>query len=159
NWQELKLNFPTVAVHDLVVKDNDLVVGTNGRSIWIFDDLTPIRDMAPKIGEQEVHLFSVPPALRWRYHEPITSSHRKQAGENPPRGAIISYFLKKKPKDPISLEILDAQGAVVRTLSSKPKPEEAPADDPDEPSDRPKETVLTTHAGVNRVAWDLCHEG
>src|SRR5262249_31695046 len=52
SWRELKLNLPTVAVHDLVVKDNDLVVGTTGRSIWIFDDLTAIRDMKPPVGDQ-----------------------------------------------------------------------------------------------------------
>ena len=59
-WRELKLNLPTVAVHDLVVKDNDLVVGTCGRSIWIFDELTPIRELTAKASAEAVHLF--PPA-------------------------------------------------------------------------------------------------
>ncbi len=159
SWQELKLNLPTVAVHDLVVKDNDLVLGTNGRSIWIFDDLTPIRQMTSAIAGHETHLFPVEPAVRWRYHEPFEAPHQKQAGTNPPRGAIINYFLKQKPKDPIRLDIRDAQGKLVRTLSSKPEPEEEPADDPDAPAERPKPTVLTTFPGLNRVAWDLTYTG
>jgi photosystem II stability/assembly factor-like uncharacterized protein len=158
-WEELKLNLPTVAVHDLVIKDNDLVVGTNGRSIWIFDDLTPVREMTPAVAGQDAHLFPVQPAVRWRYHEPMEAPHQKQAGTNPPRGAVINYFLKQKPKDPLRLDIHDAQGKLVRTLSGKPEPEEAPADDPDEPADRPKPPRLTTFAGLNRVAWDLTYTG
>jgi photosystem II stability/assembly factor-like uncharacterized protein len=160
-WQELKLNFPTVAVHDLVVKGNDLVVGTNGRSIWVFDDLTPIRDITPQIADEDVHLFAVQPAVRWRYHSPVEGAHPRQAGANPARGAAIAYTLKKKPKDPIRLEILDAQGAPVRTLSSKPDPEETPPDDPDasgEESEK-KKKALPTQPGVNRFTWDLCYDG
>jgi photosystem II stability/assembly factor-like uncharacterized protein len=157
NWQELKLNLPTVAVPDLVVKDNDLVVGTNGRSIWILDDLTSVRSLAP--AEQEARLFPVQPAVRWRYHAPVEAPHVKSSGENPGKGAIVDYFLKQKPKDPITIEIVDSKGAVVRTLSSKPEPEEAPADDPDEREERPKKTILTTEPGVNRVVWDLRYDG
>src|SRR5262249_19135699 len=57
NWQPLKLNLPTVAVHDIVVKDNALVLGTNGRSIWILDDLTPIKELSPQVTDSPVHLF------------------------------------------------------------------------------------------------------
>ncbi|HEV3204729.1 MAG TPA: hypothetical protein VGY77_10105, partial [Gemmataceae bacterium] len=158
-WQELKLNLPAVAVHDLVVKDNDLVVGTTGRSIWIFDDLTALRDMGPRVVEQDVYLFPVQPAVRWRYHSPIEAPKQQQAGANPPRGAVIQYFLKKKPKGLLTLEIIDGQGAPVRKFSSVPEPEDFPADDPDEREDRPKKTVLTTHSGVNRITWDLCYTG
>jgi len=158
-WQDLKLNLPAVAVHDLVVKDDDLVVGTNGRSIWIFDDLTAIRDMGSRIAENDVHLFPVQPTVRWRYHTPVEAPKQKPAGANPPRGAVVQYFLKKKPKNPLTLEIFDAQGTLVRKFSSVPEPEEFPADDPDEQEERPKKTVLTTHLGVNRVVWDLCHTG
>jgi photosystem II stability/assembly factor-like uncharacterized protein len=157
NWQELKLNLPTVAVTDLIVKDNDLVVGTNGRSIWILDDLTPVRALAQP--EQEARLFPVQPAVRWRYHSPVEAPRGKSAGDNQPKGAIVNYFLKQKPKEPISLEILDSKGSVVRTLSSKPEPEEVPADDPDEREERPKKTILTTEPGVNRVVWDLRYDG
>jgi photosystem II stability/assembly factor-like uncharacterized protein len=160
-WQELKLNLPTVAVHDLVVKDNDLVVGTTGRSIWIFDDLTPIREIAPQIAEKDAYLFPARAAVRWRYHSPVHTPSGKQArGENPPRGAVIHYFLKKKPKDPIRLEIFDSQGALVRKLSSKPEPEEFPPNDPDAPSeDDAKKKALPIQVGVNRYTWDLCYDG
>src|SRR5208337_5608382 len=100
-------------------KDNDLVVGTHGRSVWIFDDLTPVREYTPKIGEQEVHLFPVQPAIRWRYHSELEGGGEKAAGDNPPKGAVIDYWLKNKPKDPIALEVLDARGALVTKLSSK----------------------------------------
>jgi photosystem II stability/assembly factor-like uncharacterized protein len=158
-WTELKLNLPTVAVHDLVTKDNDLVVGTCGRSIWILDDLTPIREMAPKIVDQEAYLFAGKPAVRWRFHAPVEGPRGKQAGANPAPGAVIHYFLNKKPKDPITLEIDDAQGGLVRKLSSKPEPEELPPDDPDSREDEPKHKPLPVHIGVNRFTWDLCHDG
>ncbi|HEV3258441.1 MAG TPA: hypothetical protein VG013_16310 [Gemmataceae bacterium] len=158
-WQELKLNLPTVAVPDLVVKGDDLVVGTNGRSVWVFDDLTPVRTMSPRVAARPVHAFPVQPAVRWRYHEEVDAPQQKQEGQNPPAGAVINYFLKNRPKSPISLEILDARGATVRTLSSIAEPDELPADDPDAPEKKPKKTVLTTHPGVNRVVWDLCYAG
>src|SRR5204863_6761833 len=90
-WLPLKLNLPTVAVTDLVVKNNDLVVGTSGRSIWIFDDLTPIRSYSNEVSEQDGHLFPTPPSTRWRYHAPIYSTHDRHAAENPPLGAFVSY--------------------------------------------------------------------
>ncbi len=158
-FRELKLNLPTVAVHDLVVKDNDLIVGTNGRSIWILDDLTPIREFEPEIAEKAVHLFPVQPAVRWRYHSTVDRPLARQAGVNPPAGALIHYFLKDMPKDPIRLEVFDDKGALVRTVSSKPEEPESPPGDPDGREDDPKKRALPTHVGVNRFAWDLAHNG
>src|SRR5262249_6471780 len=66
SWQALKLNLPTVGVTDLKVKDNDLVVGTNGRSIWVLDDLTPLREMSPTVAAQDVYLFPARDAIRYR---------------------------------------------------------------------------------------------
>jgi photosystem II stability/assembly factor-like uncharacterized protein len=159
SWEQLKLNLPTVAVHDLAVKNNDLVVGTMGRSIWIFDDLTPLRQWTKPFRADTVHLFPSFPAIRWRYHGPSFGGG-KGAGENPPAGVVIDYYLQKKPKDPISLEILDTKGGLVRKLSSIPEPEDLPPDDPDG-SDEPakKKAGLTTEAGVNRAVWDLCYQG
>ncbi len=155
SWQPLKLGLPTVAVHDLVVKDNDLVVGTMGRSLWIFDDLTPIREMSPRIREQDAYLFPPVATIRWRWHE-----EPKQLGthENPPRGAIVYYYLKRKPKDEIRLEVLDSRGAVIRTLKSTAEPAEYPEDDPDEPTEPPK-PALAADSGVQRAVWDLTYEG
>jgi len=156
-WTPLKLNLPTVAVHDLVVKGDDLVVGTHGRSIWIFDDLTPIREWSAPIAAEPAHLFPVPPAIRWRAHN-LVSSHLKGPGENPPAGVAISYYLKAKPTGELTLQILDAEGAVVRTLSSKKEPPEEEEDDPDAGRPR-KPVVLATDPGVQRVTWDLRYAG
>jgi photosystem II stability/assembly factor-like uncharacterized protein len=117
SWQQLKLNFPTVAVHDLQIKNNDLVVGTHGRSVWILDDLTPLRELSPQLAETGTHLFAVEPALRFHYRNPFFG---KPVGENPPPGAIIDYFLKDKPRGKMALEIRDDKGLLVNSFSSKP---------------------------------------
>src|SRR5262249_28482236 len=109
-WQPLKLNLPTVAVHDLIIKGDDLVVGTNGRSIWILDDLTPVREWTPQMGESELYFLPPVPTHRWRYHPPITSHG---AAQNPPEGAILHYHLKSKPKGDLTIDIMDSLGKVV----------------------------------------------
>jgi photosystem II stability/assembly factor-like uncharacterized protein len=157
-WQALKLNLPPVAVNDLVVKNNDLVLGTNGRSVWILDDLTPLRDSSWRSSDNSAYLFPTLPAVRWRYHTPIRMKDR-YAGKNPPAGAIIDYYLKAKPAGPITLEIRDARGNKVVTLSSVAEPEEMAKDDPDASGQPPKKVVLTTEPGVNRVSWDLRYAG
>ena len=80
-----------MAVHDLVVKDDDLVVGTHGRSIWILDDLTALREWSPEVEAKAAHLFTARPAVRWRYDGPV-SSQVKDAGQNPPVGAVVSLL-------------------------------------------------------------------
>jgi photosystem II stability/assembly factor-like uncharacterized protein len=158
-WQELKLNLPTVAVTDLVVKNNDLVVGTQGRSIWILDDVTPLRDSAWRTTTEEATLLPVQPAIRWRLHPPVYGTGDPYAAKNLPVGAVVYYHLKTKPKETITLEILDSQGSVVDRLTSKPYKPEIPEDDPDAPSHPYKKTVLTTDAGINRAIWDLRYTG
>jgi len=156
-WRELKLNLPTVAVHDLVVKADDLVVGTHGRSIWILDDLTAVREWSPAVAEKPDHLFSIQPAIRWRTAEALTN-HVKAPGENPPVGAVIQYALKAKPKTDVTLEIQDGGGQTIRTLSSKKQEPEEPEDAPDA-GERDKPTLLSLDPGVQRVVWDLRYEG
>ncbi|MBM4071164.1 MAG: glycosyl hydrolase [Planctomycetes bacterium] len=154
SWKKLKLNLPTVAVSDLVVKGDDLVVGTNGRSIWILDDLTPIRQFKP--GTQ---LLPAAPAIRWRYHSEIYGTDSKIAGANPPAGAILHYILDKKAGKDLTLTIEDEEGKAVQTLSSKKPATELPEDDPDAPGEGYKKPVLGSDIGVNRVVWDLRHAG
>jgi photosystem II stability/assembly factor-like uncharacterized protein len=153
-WQQLGLNFPTVAVHDLRVKNGDLVVGTHGRSIWIFDDLTPIREW-PKVSDKPANLFPVRPAVRWELR---SGFHDDATGQNPPYGAIINYSFKEKVKGDIRLEILDPAGAVIRTYTDKKEEPEWPKDDPDGggPDEKP---VLSVEPGVHRIAWDLESQG
>jgi photosystem II stability/assembly factor-like uncharacterized protein len=158
SWQQLKLNLPTVAVTDLVVKDDDLVVATNGRSIWIFDDLTPIRAWAPALAEKDLHLFPARPATRYRMAMDFPTG--PGSFPNPPAGAFAHYRLKQKPKGELKLEVLDAKGTVVRTLSSKEEPKEKDDLDEDEsPGERPGVTVLPTAPGLHRVVWDLRYKG
>ncbi len=155
-WNGLRLNLPTIAVHDLVVKDNDLVVGTNGRSIWILDDLTPIRHWTAVMGK-EAHLFPVLPVHRYRYHSGIYGVEERDAGKNPPEGALIHYYLSKKPKSPVTIEILDADGKLVKKLTSEPEPEED--DDPAGPEKKPEPKHLRTEPGIHRANWDLRYKG
>ncbi len=155
-WRDLKLNLPTVAVHDLVVKDNNLVVGTHGRSVWILDDLQPVREMTPAIASENVHLFPVADAVRWRTGAAAYGT-RTAGFPNPPRGAAIYYFLEQKPKGDVKIEILDARGTVVRTLSSVPR-EPDDSDDNEDPEELKKE-ALSTEPGVQRAVWDLAWEG
>ncbi len=155
-WKELKLNLPTVAVHDLVVKDDDLVVGTHGRSIFILDDLTPLREWSAAIEAKPSHLFSARPAVRWQLEPPV-SSHTKGPGENPPAGAVVHYWLKDEPREDVVLEVLDEKGALVRTLSSRKVDPAVPEDDPDPEEPEPK--PLPKQAGLQRAVWDLRHAG
>jgi len=150
-WRPLGLNLPTVAVHDLAVHGDDLVVGTHGRGAWILDDLTPIREWSEEAAGRPAHLFSSRPAVRWEYRAVFSGSG---PGENPPRGATLQYFLKAKPKEELRLEIVDAAGSVVRTFTSAPAPPAIAEDDPDAGGRREK-TVLSTEPGVQRVVWNL----
>jgi photosystem II stability/assembly factor-like uncharacterized protein len=150
-WRALKLNLPTVAVHDLRVKDNDLVVGTHGRSIWIFDDLTPVREWSPRIAGSAAHVFAPVDAVRWRYHG---GPREKNSGENPPKGAVVSFWLKDKPKGEVKLEVLDARNRVVRMLSSTARQAWGAAEDEEEPK-----AEIKAEAGLQRAAWDLRWEG
>jgi photosystem II stability/assembly factor-like uncharacterized protein len=156
SWQPLKLNLPTVNVTDLVVKGNDLVVGTNGRSVWIFDDLTPVRQLGAHAGK-DLYLYPVQPAVRYRHHQTLNEKAQPGAGQNPPLGAVLHYYLKQRPKEHLTLEVLDPRGRQVTTLSSKPNPKE---EDEGEYSKKEYEkTVLPRTAGLHRVAWDLRWEG
>ncbi|HEY7697954.1 MAG TPA: glycosyl hydrolase, partial [Vicinamibacteria bacterium] len=154
SFSPLKLNLPTVAVHEIRVKDSDLVLGTHGRSIWILDDLTPIREMSAEIEASDAHLFSVRPARRYRYHGGPRDVY---GGENPPVGAPIHYYLKEEPKAPIALRILLPDGTEVRSYSSEEKEPQDPEDAPDAYSKKP--TALPMKKGVNRFVWDFRCEG
>jgi len=155
NWQPLQLNLPTVAVHDLQVKDDNLVLATHGRSLWILDDLQPIREYSDRIGSEALHLFAPEEAVRWRYG---SSNWGTRGGfSNPPHGATIYYSLKDEEKGDLKIEILDANNKVVRTLSSTP-PEPMGSDDNEDPEDF-KNLALPRAAGVQRAVWDLRYEG
>jgi photosystem II stability/assembly factor-like uncharacterized protein len=155
NWKPLQLNLPTVAVHDLVVKDDNLVVATHGRSLWILDDLGPIRQYTDQIAAEPLYLFAPEPATRWRYGS--NNWGTRGTFSNPPHGAVIYYALKDEEKGELKIEILDSQNRVARTLSST-APEPMGSDDNEDPDDFKKE-ALARGAGIQRAVWDLRYEG
>jgi photosystem II stability/assembly factor-like uncharacterized protein len=154
HWQPLQLNLPVSPIHDLVVKDDDLVVATHGRSFWVLDDLTPLRQASAQSAQADVILYQ--PQIALRLHYPEEFDKRQPVGDNPPPGAIIDYYFKTAPKEEVSLDILDASGKVVRHLSSKEKKEgEQPPEWPDR-IERVK--TIPANEGMNRFAWDLRYD-
>lgn len=158
SWQSLRLNMPTVAIADMVVAGDDLVVGTLGRSAWILDDLTPIREMTPQIAKAPLHLFPPRAAVRWSYAAGPDGSD-KGATSNPPKGVIVTYHLAEEPEGEVVLEVLDADGNVIRRLSSELEPPYVAPDHPDADPDADPQPDLEAVAGFNRGAWDLAFEG
>lgn len=134
NWQPLQSNLPRVPVYWMVIQEhfNDLVVSTYGRGFWILDDLTPIQQMSDRVRASNAHLFPLRATYRFRSSTvPVTMSDDPTAGQNPPYGAAISYYLKSAPSDDVRIRIEDARGKSVRTLTG------------------------TKSVGINRVTWDL----
>jgi photosystem II stability/assembly factor-like uncharacterized protein len=157
-WESLKLNMPTVAVHDLKVHDDDLVVGTMGRSIWVLDDLTPVREMSSVTTESAAHLFAPLPATRWLGGWSNAGSSAG-AGANPLDGATLNYYLPTETEEEIKIEIVGSQGNSIRTLSSIAKPRPNDDSHPDVREGTKNEPDLTTKAGLNRVSWNLLLDG
>src|SRR5881394_3273972 len=154
HWQPLQLNLPRSPIHDLVVKDDDLVVATHGRSFWVLDNLTPLRQVNAQSASSDFVLYQ--PEVGLRLHYPEEFDKRQPVGDNPPAGVMIDYFLKAAPKDEVTMDILDGQGKVVRHLSSKEKKEgEQPPEWPDR-VERPK--TIPANQGMNRFAWDLRYD-
>ena len=151
HWQPLKLNLPTVPVHDLEIHGDDLVAATHGRSFWVLDDITPLRQLDAVSPAAEMVLFKPQTALR--LHLATDIDRRGPVGDNPPPGAIINYYFKSAPRGEVRLEIIDADGKVVRTLSSREKKgDEQPPEWPDQVKEV---TTIPAAAGMNRYAWNL----
>jgi photosystem II stability/assembly factor-like uncharacterized protein len=154
HWQSLQLDLPISPIYDLIVKDDDLAVATNGRSFWILDDLSPLRQLTPELASQQTILYKPAPAYRMNFPEQV-DKHRP-VGENPPNGLIVSYYLKDEVKDEITLDILDSSGRPVRHYSSKPSNKfEQPPEWPD--LEKPPD-LLPTSAGMNRFPWNLRYD-
>ena len=156
-WQSLRLNMPATSIRDLVIKDDDLVIGTHGRSFWILDNISPLRQLK---NIQVLHatslLFEPQTALRIRWNTwPDTPLPQEEpAGENPPDGAIIDYFLKNDAKGEVTLEISDKAGNSICKFSSSDKPYEIPAVNIPLYWIRPQQ-ILSNKVGAHRFLWDL----
>ena len=175
SWQPMQANLPRAPVHDLVVKDDDLVVATHGRSFWVLDDLTQLHQVTDDMAGEMFRL------LKPRATHRVKSTIRDQktapgknyqlatgsaaaytettgpggevarkfldAGQNPPEGVIVSYYLKQKPEDAANLSFLDSNGQVIKTFTSLPPEDEA--------SDAAAEPRVRAEAGMNRFVWDM----
>jgi photosystem II stability/assembly factor-like uncharacterized protein len=149
HWSSLQQGLPVTPIHDLTVHGTDLVAATHGRGFWILDNLTPLRQA--QATQDDLVLYSPATALRLYYPEEVNT--RRPVGTNPPAGAIIDYVLPGAAVDELTVDILNAQGELVRHLSStKTTKEVQPPEWPDRlvPTD-----LIPAHAGMNRLIWDL----
>ena len=159
HWQPLRLNMPATSIRDLVFKDADVVVGTHGRSFWILDDVAPLRQLTPATAAADAVLYKPESAIRvrWDMNTDTPLPQEEPAGENPPDGAIIDYYLKAEASGPVTLDILDGAGRVVRHYSSTDTLYTVP--DVNIPTYwiRPQQ-LLSAKAGAHRFLWDLHYQ-
>ncbi|HEX5971469.1 MAG TPA: hypothetical protein VFY85_06055 [Gemmatimonadaceae bacterium] len=187
HWRSLRLNMPAISVRDIQLKDDttcrcsDLIAGTHGRGFWILDDVTPLRQAAQlrsAAAAKSPYLFTPATALRVRFgtNEPTPWPPELPAGENPPPGGIIDYYLPSDAQGPVKLEILDASGKVVRSYASTdPVITPDPAYHPDAYNEVCKRTpsapdcalplywpapqmIVSPKSGVHRFSWDLRYD-
>ncbi|AFK05273.1 glycosyl hydrolase BNR repeat-containing protein [Emticicia oligotrophica DSM 17448] len=159
NWQSLRLNMPATSIRDLVIKDDDIVVGTHGRSFWILDDITPLRQVTSEVAKNDAFLYKPQNTyrVRWSTYTDTPLPQEEPQGQNPPDGAIINYFLKEKIKGVVKLEIYDASKKIIRSFSSDDKPYELPDLNIPHYWIRPQQ-ILSAEAGSHRFVWDLHYE-
>jgi photosystem II stability/assembly factor-like uncharacterized protein len=157
NWQSLRLNMPATSIRDLVIKDDDLVIGTHGRSFWILDDITPLRQLTNKRINESTILYKPQNTfrVRWCMYPDTPIPQEEPAGQNPPDGAIINYYLDKNVNN-ISLEILDAKNNVVRKYSSSDTLYKIGDVNIPHYWIRPQQ-LLSGEAGSHRFMWDMHH--
>ncbi|HXM20384.1 MAG TPA: hypothetical protein VN948_03855 [Terriglobales bacterium] len=156
HWQTLQLNLPTATVTDLDVHGTDLVASTYGRSLWILDDITPLRQFDAEWPQSDAHLLRLRNAVRtrWDMYQDTPLPPETPAGENPPDGAIVYYFLKSVPAGDVKLSVYDGQDHLVREYSDVPPTfDKAPANAPEYWFAPP--AALSKKAGLNRFTWDL----
>jgi photosystem II stability/assembly factor-like uncharacterized protein len=139
NWKSLRGTMPNTPVHDLVIKDDDLVIATHGRSFYVMDNITPLREMTADVQNADTHLFTPTVAIRGR-------------------GMTLDYWLKSAPQGPITIEISDASGKVIRTFTGRAPAlgaEENPAAGGGGRGGFGGGAAPTVNVGMNRFTWDL----
>lgn len=156
HWQSLQLNLPTASVRDLIIQGDDLAVATYGRSLWILDDVTPLRQATSQVGDDTAYFFRPETAIRtiWDNDQDTPLPPEVPAGDNPPDGAFLDYYLKSTPQNDITMAIYDSQGNLIRQYTSAPQSTEHEPDAVPEYWFAPP-TALTKHAGMNRFVWNL----
>ncbi len=168
NWTQIKLNLPTVPVDDILIhpRENDLILGTHGRSIWVLDDMTPLEQMTDAVLGSSVHLFEPRQSVMWRTwsNKPLTSD-KAFYGPNPPNGAIINFYLREPlaERENVTLTFQDAQGQTLRTVNcTRPQPRPTPGAQPQGGGGGGQfggggggQQPCIATKGLNRFAWDM----
>ncbi len=138
NWKPFQLNLPMVPITDLTIKENDLIVATQGRAFWVLDDLTPVQQKDNSILDKNLFAFTVNDAYRFDGYQ---NPNPKNAGMNPPNGSVINYYLKNMSDSAnVSIDILDKNKKLIKNFSTKAKE---------------KEDKLDVSAGMNQFVWDM----
>ena len=170
-WTRIKMNVPTVPVDDILIhpRDNDLIFGTHGRSIWVLDDITPLEQMNDAVAASDFQLFDIRPATMWRtWSNKGSSGFKYFIGPNPPDGATINFYLKAPAeKEQVKITITDKDGKMVREITCSPRPAGGEQQQPQAggPSGGAgggfgfggggQQQPCPPQAGINRVVWDL----
>ena len=159
HWQSLRLNMPATSIRDLVIKDDDIVIGTHGRSFWILDNITPLRQVQAATSVHDVVLFKPQKAMRirWNMNTDTPLPPEEPAGQNPPDGAAIDIAMKSDAKTPVVIEIYDQQNKLIRKISSTDTAYAIPALNIPLYWIRPQQ-MLSSNAGGQRFLWDMRYE-
>jgi photosystem II stability/assembly factor-like uncharacterized protein len=179
HWESLQLNLPRSSARDLIVHGNDLIVATHGRSFWVLDNVSVLRQVTDAVRREAVHVFVPDTAIRW---DGGRARRSQNAGQNARGGVTVDYYFREKPKGAVTLAFLDKAGKVVRTFSSTEKaaPDRSSKDsvakdsvskaqrDTTAPHGRKKkieaadsvsyeasDSLVAARAGVNRFVWNL----
>jgi len=155
HWQSLRLNMPVTSIRDLVIKDDDIVVGTHGRSFWILDNITPLRQQSSSRIMRHPVLFKPQTAtrVRWNMNPDTPLPQEEPGGENPPDGAIIDYYLTENVEE-VTIEITDSKGQLIRRFSSNDTMYRTPPVNIPLYWIRPQQ-ILSAKKGSHRFLWDM----
>lgn len=165
HWQSLRLNMPATSIRDLVIKDDDIVVGTHGRSFWILDDITPLRQLSATLSKPSSTTILYQPQtalrVRWNMNTDTPLPQEEPAGQNPPDGAVIDYYLDKKAKD-ITIEILSPNASadrisLIRKYSSNDTLYKIGEVNIPLYWIRPQQ-IISTEPGHHRITWDMKYD-
>jgi len=154
NWQSLRLNMPATSIRDLVIKDDDIVIGTHGRSFWILDNITPLRQL--KINTPTATTLYKPQQairVRWNMNTDTPLPPEEPAGENPPDGAVIDYYLNNNEEE-VQLDIINDKGTLIRSYSNKDTLYNIPDVNIPLYWIRPQQ-ILSAKQGAHRFLWDM----
>ena len=171
NWQPLRLNMPVTSVRDFEFYGNDLIVATHGRGFWVIDDMSPLRQLNDAVTRDDAYLFKPADAINFIEGTDNGTPLQKDepTAENPPNGAVIDYYLKRNALGTVTIDILDATGAAIRTFSSDPNAQRPPTGRGGggaaptglarvSPLWQPQPEPLARSAGMHRVVWNPLRE-